>query len=180
MAEFAANNAVSNSTKVSLFFTTRGFYPCMIFGLPRLLERASSKTIRDQASIGNDFVTKIDEILKVLRMNLTASYTQQEASTNANRSLAPAYRPRDLVFLSTKNLSSIRLSKKLSRRFDGPFKVLQAIGSYLYKLQLPFKHKLLHDTFYTSLLLLAITDPLLGQTNPAPPPVTFDVVDNKL
>ena len=162
MAEFATNNAVSNSTKVSPFFATRGFYPRMTFGPPRPLERASSKTIRDQASIGNDFVTKMDEILKVLRTNLTASYAQQEASANANRSLALAYRPRDLVFLSIKNLSSIRPSKKLSRRFDGPFKVLQAIGSYSYKLQLPFEYKLLHDTFYTSLLLLAVTDPLLG------------------
>jgi len=66
MAEFAANNAVSSSTQVSPFFATRGFYPRMTFGPPRPLDRASSKAIQEQTTIGNDFVTKIEEILKVL------------------------------------------------------------------------------------------------------------------
>jgi hypothetical protein len=66
IAKFAANNAVNSSTQVSLFFATRGFYPRMTFGPPRPLDRASSKTIQKQTSIGNDFVKKIDEILQVL------------------------------------------------------------------------------------------------------------------
>jgi len=180
MAEFAANNAVSSSTQVSPFFATRGFYPRMTFGPPRPLDRASSKAIQEQTTIGNDFVTKMEEILKVLQTNLTATYAQQEASANANRSPAPAYRPGDLVFLSTKNFSSIRPSKKLSEKFDGPFKVLEVIGSHSYKLQLPVEHNLVHDTFHTSLLRPAATDPLQGQTNPPPPPVSFDAAGNKL
>ena len=66
MAEFAANNAVSSSTQVSPFFATRGFYPRMTFGPPRPLNRASSKAIQEQTSLGNNFVAKIDEILQVL------------------------------------------------------------------------------------------------------------------
>jgi hypothetical protein len=63
MAEFAANNAISNVTQLSLFFAIKGFYPYITFGPPRPLDQASSKSLQDQTFKGNKFALKIKDIL---------------------------------------------------------------------------------------------------------------------
>ena len=83
------------------------------------------------------------------------------------------YKPGDMVFLSTKYLSTERPSKKLDHKqvgpfeviehpelFDRPYKVLEKVGSS-YKLRLPESMKIF-DVFHPSLLSLAHTDPLPG------------------
>jgi hypothetical protein len=124
MAEFAANNAISSVTQLSPFFAIKGFYPRITFGPSRPLDRASPRSLQDQTSKGNKFASKIEDILQTLQTNLAAAQAQQEAFSNANRSPAPAYRPRDLVFLSTKNITTARPSKKLDHKFIGPFPVI--------------------------------------------------------
>src|SRR5208282_6140172 len=155
----------------SPFFATRGFHPRMMFGPPRPLDRASSRSLQDQTSRGNRFASKMEDILQTLQTNLAATQAQQEASSNANRSPASAYRPRDLVFLSTKNIATARPSKKLDHKFIGPFQVIRAINSHSYQLDLPPEYRLLHNTFHTSLLRPAPNNPLPGQINPPPPPI---------
>lgn len=171
---------MSSATQISPFFATRGFHPRITFGPPRPLDRASSRSFQDQTSRGNRFASKIEDILQTLQTNLAATQAQQEASSNTKRSLAPAYRPRDLVFLSTKNIATARPSKKLDHKFIGPFQVIRAINSHSYQLDLPPEYRLLHNTFYTSLLRPAPNDPLPGQTNPLPLPVAFDDNSNTL
>jgi hypothetical protein len=174
MAEFAANNAVNSSTQVSPFFANKGYHPRMSFGPPRPLDRTASKRLRDQHQTGNDFVTKMADILEVLRTNLSSARAQQETSANANRSPAPAYRVGDLVFLDTRNLTTNRPMKKLDHKFIGPFKVSKVVNSHAYQIKRPFEHELMHDVFHTSLLRPAPTNPLPGQTNPPPPPISID------
>ena len=172
MAEFAANNAVNSSTQVSPFFATRGFHPRITFGPPRPQNRASLK--QDQTSKGNDFVSKIESILQTLQTNLAVAQAQQEASSNANRSPAPAYHLSDLVFLSIRNIPSARPVQKLDHKFIRPFKVIEAVNSHSYRLDLPPEFRLIHNVFHTSLLQPSPNDPLPSQTNPPPPPIVFD------
>jgi hypothetical protein len=45
MAEFAANNAISNVTQLSSFFAIKGFYSRITFGPSKLLDQASPKSL---------------------------------------------------------------------------------------------------------------------------------------
>ena len=70
MAEFSANNSVNASTKITPFFANKGFHSRMSFGPPRSVERVSSKNLRQQITAGNNFASKMAEVLDVLRTNL--------------------------------------------------------------------------------------------------------------
>jgi hypothetical protein len=80
----------------------------------------------------------------------------------ANRSLAPMYQVGDMVFLSTRNITTVRPLKKLDSKFISECKIIEVINSHAYKLELPFKHGTIHNVFHTSLLQPAPNDPLLG------------------
>ena len=180
MAEFAANNAVNDSTKVSPFFANKGFHPRMSFGPPRPTLRATSKHLREQIIAGNYFASKMAEVLDVLRSNLTRAKERQEKAANANRSPAPAYRVGDEIFLDTRNITTSRPIQKLDCKYIGPFKITKIINSHAYQIGLPFEHENLHNVFHTSILKPAPTNPLPGQTNPPPPPIALDESGEKL
>ena len=174
MAEFAANNAVSSSTGVTPFFANKGFHPRMSFGPPRPLSPRTSKLIRDNHNLGTSFADKMQQIVDLLRTNLNAARASQELHANATRTPAPAYRVGDQVFLDKRNISTARPMVKLDHKYLGPYIVRKVLGSHTYQLQLPFEHELIHDSFHASLLRPAPNDPLPGQKNAPPPPVTID------
>ena len=99
------------------------------------------------------------EVLESLKTNLNFTKAQQEKSASKNRSPAPAYRVGDLVFLSTRNITKARPSKKLDVKFIGPCKISKVINSHAYKLDLPFENKTIYDVFHTSLLRLHLQTP---------------------
>ena len=63
----------------------------------------------------------------------------------------PAYRPGDLVLLSTRYLRMRNVPAKLQRRFVGPFRVETQISRVAYKLELPEDWRV-HPVFHSSLL----------------------------
>ncbi len=56
------------------------------------------------------------------------------------------------MWLSTKNLSTARPSKKLDKNFLGLFTVLDRVGSQAYRLDLPKSMSWIHNVFDVSLL----------------------------
>ncbi len=58
------------------------------------------------------------------------------------------------MWLSTKILATARPSKKLDKKFVGPFTVLDKIGSQAYRLDLPKHMGRIHNVFHVSLLEL--------------------------
>ena len=180
MAEFAARNAVSSSTGVTPFFANHGHHPRMSFGPPRPLYKGASRTVREGNKFGTAFADKMEDILELLKTNLNAARASQEEFANANRQPAPSYRVGDQVFLDTRNITTSREMKKLDHKYIGPYTIEKVVNSHTYKLRLPWEHELLHDTFHTSLLRPSPTDPLPGQVNAPPPPVTIDANGEKL
>jgi hypothetical protein len=174
LAEFAARNVVNSSTGMSPFFANAGYHPRMSFGPPRPTTATMSNTLKASNKEGTDFASKMQEITDLLRTNMLSAQAAQERFANANRSPAPAYRVGDMVLLSTRNINSARPTKKFDQKYLGPFRVEEVVNPVSYRLKLPHELQLIHDTFHTNLLRPAPRDPLPGQFNPPPPPITID------
>jgi len=180
MAEFSANNVMNASTQMSPFFANNGYHPRVSFGPPRPLEPSATPTIKAGNKAGTDFVNKMEQILALLKTNLISAQASQEFAANKTRSPAPAYRVGDEVFLDSRNIKTDRPIKKFDHKFFGRYKIKEVLGSHTYRLDLPFEHDKLNDSFHTNLLRPAPTDPLPGQRNPPPPPVAIDANGEKL
>jgi hypothetical protein len=63
----------------------------------------------------------MNDIFNVLYENLVMSQSKQEKHTNTNRQPHLAYKPRDEVYLDSKNITSARLVKKLDNKFYSPY-----------------------------------------------------------
>lgn len=166
MAEFADNNATASATGVSPFYANKGFHPRMSFSSDDT-SYASTRQRLD-ALRAQDITTKMEEILIYIRHNMEDTREVMARQANKHRTEA-SFNPGDMVFLSTKNITTIRPSRKLDDKRVGPFKVLDKVGT-AYRLELPTTIKR-HNVFHPSLLTLASTNPLQGQHNPPPEPV---------
>ena len=75
----------------------------------------------------------------------------------------PDFGPRDKVWITTKNWSTRRPSRKLGYQMDGPYKILEKVGNS-YRVELLESIKV-HPVFLLDKLRKAATDPLSGQKN---------------
>ena len=111
------------------------------------------------------------DILEFIKEQSTLSRRRMTEQANRQRSEV-AYEVRDLVFLSSKNITTARPSKKLDDKMLGLFKITAKIGSS-YRLELPASMRI-HNVFHPSLLRKAATDPLPGQRVVPPGPVVVN------
>lgn len=168
------------STKLSPFFANKGFHPRMSFGPPKSLLPGNSRTVKDANLDGNKFATKMQHINDVLQSNLRSAQVAQETHANRNRAPAPAYKVGDMVFLDRRNISSGKKISKLDNKYLGPYAIKKILNSHAYQLDLPHELKSIDNSFHTSLLHPMARDPLPGQTQSPPQPVSYDEQGQKL
>ena len=147
MAEFAVNNNNSISTRLSLFFAKRGLYPRMSFNVVDLSDTTTRERINKKKAI--DISESMQSIWKYAQESLTKAQTSQSNQANKHRKKV-SYDIGDKVWLSTKNISTDRPSKKLDHKMIGPFEVIGKKGISL-ELQLPQAMKI-HNVFHPNLL----------------------------
>ena len=179
LAEFAANNHVSESTGVTPFYANYGRHPrftsdCLEVD-ELLLQHKGPKRVEQQ--MARDFALRMTNLHAKLRQELLLSAQIQTDAANASRAVHRQYHAGDQVYVSTKNFKTARPSKKLDLKFAGPYTVLRALGDedpLTYELDLPAD---LHvfNKFHVSLLQPATPDtdhqPLPGQILPPPPAI---------
>ena len=103
MAEFAANNNESASTKLSPFFATKGLHPRMSFDKVELSDASTRERILNQKAL--DISGNMQTTWEFVRKALAAA--QKSQSKQANKYWKDiSYAAGDKVWLSTKNITT--------------------------------------------------------------------------
>ena len=80
----------------------------------------------------------------------------------------------DQVFILAKFIKSTRLTKKLSERYLGPFKVIGKPGTHSYLIKLPNHLRTIHPVFHVSQIKPVPLSNIPNRVNPPPPPIEID------
>jgi len=121
-AEFAYNNKVQTSTKVSPFKANNGQDPRMGFELRK----------KGKFEEANKFVKRMQEIQGEVKAALSKAQEDMKKYADRHRGEVEEYRVGDLVLLSTKDLKYQmvgRRMEKLTERFVGPYKVKSIVST---------------------------------------------------
>ena len=169
LAEFAYNNAAQESTKMSPFFANYGFHP-------RFLAESNSPFSSHSAPAAEEFASYLHEVHERLVQNVKHAQDLQAKYYDAKHKPVE-FKPGDLVWLNSSNISTMRPSKKLDWKRLGPFKVEKRVGLQAYKLSLPASMRHIHDTFHISLLDPVKSSPILPHSFPTAPPAAY-IKDN--
>ena len=163
LAEFAYNNSRHTSTGYSPFYAHAGYNP--------RLDVADRVPDREIPAVD----ARIDEI-RAVRAQLEKRCVEA-AKTQAmyhDKKITPRrYAVGDRVWLSGKNIRTVRPSKKLDYKFHGPYEITEVVGKQAYRLALPETAPAVHPVFHVSLLEPAT------QANDEPPQAEPLVVDDQ-
>jgi truncated hemoglobin YjbI len=166
LAEFAYNNSVHHSTRMTPFWANYNYHPTLQFKAPKAPSNMRSEI---QAAA---MTAALAETHQKLRENLMEAQERQAKYAGGKE---VTFEVRDKVWLSTRNIRTTRPSKKLDYKRAGPYTVSKVINKNAYKLDLP-KMMRIHDVFHVS-LLDSYTPPIAGQPPSEPQPTIVDDSD---
>jgi len=163
LAEFAYNNSVHASTKMTPFWAVYHRHPEMQFKAPKAPANIKSEIQADAVLEGLDATHRLlwESILDA-----------QERHTKYAGRMEITFEVGDRVWLSTKHFRTKRPSKKLDYMRAGPYMVSKIINQNAYKLDLP-KTMRNHNIFQVS-QLDRYTLPVIGPPPSAPLPTILD------
>ena len=116
------------------------------------------------------------EIYEFVRTRLIDTEQRYQDQADKQRTTAPHFRLGDLLWFLFENTHSTGLSRKLDRKREGPFKILEDPNlktAYAYKVDFPADIKV-HPVRHISALEPAASDSYPGQIVLPPPPVEID------
>ena len=123
LAEFAANNATSETTGVSPFFANYGFNPRLGTEPTGPCPPNLSTIQKRQFYKANAIADRFERIITQLKALAAQSAKRYEDNANANRTDAPKYTIGQEVYVDTRNMKTSRPLKKLDDKWAGPYKV---------------------------------------------------------
>jgi hypothetical protein len=160
MAEFAHNARVHEATKRTPFQVIYGTDP---IGIPTALPRYTAPAAEDKAK----------ELIRIRQETLSARELARRVMEQRSQIKIPAPLFKDQrVWLNTTNIK-LPYTRKLKPKREGPFKVLDQLGKYTYRIELPKTWKI-HPVFDRWYLTPYIETDEYGENYPQPPP---DIID---
>jgi len=138
LAEFAYNNSVHHSTRMTPFWANCHYHPPMLFKPPKAPSNMRSEMLVDAT------VSGMEETHRLLRQSLLEAQARQ--SKDAGRKDV-TFEVGNKVWLSTRHFRTTRPSKKLDYKRTGPYTISKIIIKNAYKLDLP-KTMRNHNVFH--------------------------------
>ena len=169
LAEFSANNAISETTQCSPFFANYGYNPRIGFE-PREPLAMSSLPAEIKA---DEYAKHMEDLCELLKVEMAAAQAKYEDDANRTRQPAPIFKVGDEVWLDAKNIRTKRPARKLDWKNLGRFKIKRVLNSWAYELELPETMKV-HPVFHVSKLSLVTSHPLPGQVQQPAQPIEVD------
>ena len=120
-----------------------------------------------------EWANQLENLNTYIKSEMVFAQVTQAEQADKDCLPAPAYKIGDEVWLLRRHIQTTCPSSKLDFKRLGRFKIIKKISSHAYKLDLPASMKC-HPVFHVSLLEPAASNPLAGQKQPAPPPITVD------
>jgi len=145
-AEFAANNSVHPTLRMSPFCVLYGFNPEIHPFETRTRDGSDGRKVPAAA----ESARRMRQAVATLSQRWTGASKQQSKYYN-KKYQQRTYCVSDQVLVSTKNLKLPVLKKKMGPRFLVPSRILDAIGAQAYRLALPTSFRI-HNVFHVSLL----------------------------
>lgn len=113
MPEFVGSNTKSETTETSPFFATYGYEPRVCFDLP-------PKAMPDHYVEHQQQTERLQEIRNTLNACMQWAQAIQKDNVHRKRTTTPNYKEEDKVWVSTRNITTARPSKKLDWKKMGP------------------------------------------------------------
>ena len=139
--EFAYNNALSATTSVSPFFTNKGYHPNI--------------TVQPECDIASswacNFAIDLDELQSTLKAEISMAQQHYQKSTDAWCSPTPDFKVGNKVFIKAKFFRTTQPSKKLSKKYLGPYEIIVQPGTLSFTLYLPESMHSVHPVFHVSM-----------------------------
>ena len=96
---------------------------------------------------------------------------------DVHRRDVPRYNVGNKVWLSSENIRTTRLTKKLDYKWLGPYVIEQVISRNAYRLKLPASFGKVHPVFSVTLLCPFESDPIIERQEHHPPPPPLVIRD---
>ena len=127
LVEFAYNNAPSATTRVSPFFTNKGYHP-----------NISVYPECDMTSAwAHEYAVDLDSLHQYLGEEMANAQLHYQGLADAKRSPAPDFKVSDEVYMKAKYFQLTRPSKKLSEKNLGPYPIIAQVDLLSFTLHLP-------------------------------------------
>jgi Chromo (CHRromatin Organisation MOdifier) domain len=121
-----------------------------------------------------ELVTDLRELHSKLRINIQESQKRYQQSADKNQIPLPEFKVGDKAFVKAKFFQTTRPSKKLSKKYLGPFDIINQVGPLSWTLRLLTTMHAVHPVFYVSMLEPSTPNFVPNYIQPPPPPVIID------
>jgi len=142
ITEFAYNNRIHAATQTSPFMLDAGQNPQLGF---KLIHESRLESL-------DNFASRMAQATDKARAALVKAANDMAQFYDAHQCEAPKYNVGDKVWLSSENIKTVRLMKKLDYKWLSPYVVKRVISRSAYQLKLPTSFGTVHPVFSVTLL----------------------------
>jgi len=117
------------------------------------------------------YTTELEIIYTKLELNISKAQQCYQGPADAQHSALSDLKVGDLVFVLAKFIRTTRPSKKLLKKYLGPFKITSKLSNQFYQIKLPVYLHSIYSMFYIFQLELVIASSIPQCTNNSSPSI---------